>query len=61
MHGVNEFKLASLQDGFYDLSRLVLQVRVKLVDAEGAAPGVDSKLSLENNVTCTLTFVMTSH
>lgn len=54
MHGYNEFKLASLNDSFYQLSQLIIEVRVKLVDDDGKTPGPNDDVAPENNASLSL-------
>lgn len=47
IQGSNDFRLAALHDGCYDLSSLCLELQCRLVDEEGKPPGQDAEVAPE--------------
>lgn len=45
MVNFNDFRLAAIQDGMYDLSALVLELRVSLLDENGSEPAINAEVA----------------
>lgn len=47
MRGNNDFRLAALHDGFYDLSSICLEIQCRLIDEDGKVPVQDAQVAPE--------------